>query len=125
MKVAYEEGCSLAIFAPAWTHEAMSAASADPNYTALADALDAGQQFRLRDRALWGSFWPFLNTRLPCSLPFKTSFCQGYGKKYRVFGEVCGAGTSTVCCRVLCGVDESPSYLLYQQAATKNVYFHI
>ncbi|XP_052759284.1 uncharacterized protein LOC113514033 isoform X2 [Galleria mellonella] len=88
VEVAYSHGCSLAIFAPAWTHEAMSQDKTGYNAVAVADDLDAYDQFLLRDRALWGSIWPFLNTRLPCTLPFQTSFCRGQGKKRRLYGEV-------------------------------------
>ncbi|KAM3956952.1 cytosolic endo-beta-N-acetylglucosaminidase [Aphomia sociella] len=88
IEVAYSNGCSLAIFAPAWTHEAMSQDKSDLNAVAVADDLDVYEQFLLRDRALWGSIWAFLNTRLPCNLPFQTSFCRGQGKKRRLYGEV-------------------------------------
>lgn len=88
IKLVYEQGCSLAIFAPAWTHEAMSVDEKDLNYIPMSEDLDRGQQFLLRDRALWGSLWPFLNTSLPCKLPFKTSFCRGQGKRRRLYGEV-------------------------------------
>ncbi|XP_059046620.1 uncharacterized protein LOC131842119 [Achroia grisella] len=88
IEVAYTYGCSLAIFAPAWTYEAMSQDPKDINSVALSDELEVYDQFLLRDRALWGSIWPFLNTRLPCTLPFQTSFCRGQGKKRRLYGEV-------------------------------------
>ncbi|XP_038212048.1 uncharacterized protein LOC119832451 isoform X2 [Zerene cesonia] len=80
--------CSLAIFAPAWTHEAMSNEEGDPNTVADADELEVYQRFLLRDRAFWCSVWPFLNTTLPSCLPFQTSFCRGQGKKRRMYGEV-------------------------------------
>lgn len=51
-------------------------------------SLSRYERFLLRDRALWGSIWPFLNTRLPSLLPFQTSFCRGQGKKRRLYGEV-------------------------------------
>ncbi|CAK1595706.1 unnamed protein product [Parnassius mnemosyne] len=87
VKVAHNYGCSLAIFAPAWTHEALSDDSCDVNV--VADEVCATyDQFLLRDRALWGSLWPFLNTKLPCMLPFSTSFCRGQGQKRRLYGEV-------------------------------------
>ncbi|KOB56747.1 Cytosolic endo-beta-N-acetylglucosaminidase, partial [Operophtera brumata] len=93
--VAHAHGCSLAIFAPAWTHEAMSREKTDANVVAMAEDLvsmstdiDDCQLFLLRDRALWGSLWPFLNTRVPTALPFKTSFCRGLGVKRRMYGEV-------------------------------------
>ncbi|XP_075973247.1 cytosolic endo-beta-N-acetylglucosaminidase [Anticarsia gemmatalis] len=88
IKVAHAKGCSLAIFAPAWTHEAMSDDPKDPNFISMAEDLNKVEKFMLRDRALWGSVWPFLNTRLPCHLPFQTSFCRGLGKKRRLYGEV-------------------------------------
>lgn len=92
IKIAHKEGCSLAIFAPAWTHEATSDDPRDPNYINLGERLDKLDKFILRDRALWGSLWPFLNTRLPCQLPFQTSFCKGQGKKRRMYGEVVSPG---------------------------------
>ncbi|KAJ0176944.1 hypothetical protein K1T71_006953 [Dendrolimus kikuchii] len=87
MKIANNYGCSLAIFAPAWTHEAMSLEKSDVNSIAMADEADKWSTFILRDRAFWGSVWPYLNTRVPCTLPFQTSFCRGQGKKRRLYGE--------------------------------------
>ncbi|CAH2106840.1 unnamed protein product [Euphydryas editha] len=87
VQVAFKHGCSLAIFAPAWTHEAMSENNADINSVANSEDLDMFERFLLRDRALWGSLWPYLNTKLPSELPFKTSFCRGQGKKRRLYGE--------------------------------------
>lgn len=84
--MAFKHGCSLAIFAPAWTHEAMS--DVDINSVANSEDLDTYERFLLRDRALWGSLWPYLNTKLPSELPFQTSFCRGQGKKRRLYGEV-------------------------------------
>ncbi|XP_068632077.1 uncharacterized protein ENGase [Battus philenor] len=89
VKVAHKNGCSLAIFAPAWTHEARSDASCDVDMFATEGPYD---QFLLRERALWGSLWPFLNTKLPCELPFATSFCRGQGKQRRFYGEVISPG---------------------------------
>ncbi|CAH0719690.1 unnamed protein product, partial [Brenthis ino] len=83
IQVAYDYGCSLAIFAPAWTHEALGE---EP--VANAEELDAHGRRLLRERALWGSLWPYLHTKLPCHLPFHTSFCRGQGKKRRLYGEV-------------------------------------
>ncbi|CAG9786427.1 unnamed protein product [Diatraea saccharalis] len=88
MNVAYSYGCSIAIFAPAWTHEAVTSDKKDINSIAMADDLEQYEQFLLRDRALWDCIWPFLNTRVPSALPFKTSFCRGQGKKRRLYGEV-------------------------------------
>ncbi|XP_060802952.1 uncharacterized protein LOC106133133 [Amyelois transitella] len=82
-------GCSLAIFAPAWTHETADQRDAD---IALADDLCSGQNVELRERALWGSLWPYLNTNLPCQLPFQSSFCRGQGTKRRLYGEVFSPG---------------------------------
>lgn len=87
IRVAHQAGCSLAIFAPAWSFEAQTSDKSDNNYVTKADTLDSFGQSMLRDRALWGSFWPFLNTRLPCQMPFQTSFCRGMGKKRRLYGE--------------------------------------
>ncbi|XP_050671158.1 cytosolic endo-beta-N-acetylglucosaminidase [Leptidea sinapis] len=86
VELAHSYGCSLAIFAPAWTHEALS--DGDHNMVAGAQHLTKYEQFLLRDRALWCSLWPYLNTRLPSELPFKTSFCRGQGSKRWLYGEV-------------------------------------
>ncbi|XP_026486642.2 uncharacterized protein LOC113393797 [Vanessa tameamea] len=88
IQVAFTYGCSLAIFAPAWTYEAMSEDVGDINIIENADELDTYERFLLRDRALWCSLWPYLNTKLPSALPFQTSFCRGQGKKRRLYGEV-------------------------------------
>ncbi|CAH0398116.1 unnamed protein product [Chilo suppressalis] len=88
ISVAYSYGCSLAIFAQAWTQEAMTFDEKDINTVANAEELDKYEQFLLRDRALWDCIWPYLNTRVPSKLPFKTSFCRGQGKKRRLHGEV-------------------------------------
>ncbi|XP_046959336.1 uncharacterized protein LOC124529595 isoform X2 [Vanessa cardui] len=88
IQVAFTYGCSLAIFAPAWTYEAMSDDVGDINAIENADDLDTYEKFLLRDRALWCSLWPYLNTKLPSVLPFQTSFCRGQGKKRRLYGEV-------------------------------------
>ncbi|KAG6458328.1 cytosolic endo-beta-N-acetylglucosaminidase [Manduca sexta] len=88
VRLAHTYGCSLAIFAPAWTHESLSEEKGDLNSVAMADGLDRYGQFLLRDRALWGSIWKYLNTRLPSQLPFQTSFCKGQGLKRRLYGEV-------------------------------------
>ncbi|XP_063619019.1 cytosolic endo-beta-N-acetylglucosaminidase [Cydia splendana] len=78
VKVAHKHGLSLAIFAPAWTHEAL-------------DPIDSWfRTYTLRERAFWTSVWPFLNTKLPKTLPFSTSFCTGLGRKRRLYGEVLG-----------------------------------
>ncbi|XP_028162015.1 uncharacterized protein LOC114354001 [Ostrinia furnacalis] len=66
----------------------MSTDKSDVNTVAMSDDLDMYEHFLLRDRALWDSIWDYLNTRLPCTLPFKTSFCRGQGKKRRLYGEV-------------------------------------
>ncbi|XP_041978108.1 cytosolic endo-beta-N-acetylglucosaminidase [Aricia agestis] len=84
VEVAHKHGCSLAIFAPAWTHEARG------DSVIHGPALEPYDQFLVRDRALWGSLWPYLNTRLPIALPFQTAFCRGQGKKRRLYGEVIG-----------------------------------
>ncbi|KAJ8727821.1 hypothetical protein PYW08_016206 [Mythimna loreyi] len=88
IKVVHAAGCSIALFAPAWTFEALSLDREDHNHVALGENLDAGSVWRLRDRAFWGSIWPFLNTRVPCHIPFATSFCRGQGKKRWLYGEV-------------------------------------
>ncbi|XP_072931830.1 uncharacterized protein [Epargyreus clarus] len=88
IQVAHDYGCSLAIFAPAWSHEAMYEDKTDVNYVTDSDDLNKLETFFLRERALWGSIWPYLNTNLPCTLPFQTSFCKGNGKKRRLYGEV-------------------------------------
>lgn len=95
MKLAYERGCSVAIFAPAWTREALAESQARAkegapggSHIEMGQDLSTLEQFLLRDRALWDSIWPFLNTRLPSQLPFQTSFCLGQGKKRRLYGEV-------------------------------------
>ncbi|CAF4953639.1 unnamed protein product [Pieris macdunnoughi] len=88
VRLVHDYGCSLAIFAPAWTHEAMSEEQGDSNAVAQAEDLNNYDRFLLRDRAFWGSIWPFLNTKLPSTLPFQTSFCRGQGKKRRIYGEV-------------------------------------
>ncbi|XP_063533673.1 uncharacterized protein LOC134743973 [Cydia strobilella] len=80
VKIAHKHGLSLAIFAPAWTHEAL-----DPSPSA-----SWLRAYTLRERALWTSVWPFLNTKLPKTLPFSTSFCTGLGRKRRLYGEVLG-----------------------------------
>ncbi|CAH0578949.1 unnamed protein product [Chrysodeixis includens] len=87
IRVAHQVGCSLAIFAPAWTTEAQTTDKADYNFVIMAENLDNFGQALLRDRALWDSIWPFLNTRVPCQMPFQTSFCRGMGKKRRFYGE--------------------------------------
>uniref|UniRef100_A0A2A4JGP6 Cytosolic endo-beta-N-acetylglucosaminidase TIM barrel domain-containing protein n=1 Tax=Heliothis virescens TaxID=7102 RepID=A0A2A4JGP6_HELVI len=88
IKVVHAAGCSIALFAPAWTHEALVADKPDENNVVLADELSPYKKYLLRDRAFWGSIWPFLNTRVPCHLPFQTSFCRGQGKKRCLYGEV-------------------------------------
>ncbi|XP_004922019.1 uncharacterized protein LOC101738110 [Bombyx mori] len=90
VKIAHKYGCSMAIFAPAWSHEAMSLEDCNINRVAMTEGVDTYRQFLLRDRALWGTIWPYLNTRLPCELPFRTSFCRGQGLKRRLYGEVLG-----------------------------------
>lgn len=85
VKIAFGAGCSLAIFAPAWTHEAILDGGGS---LIMPEPLNIFGQFMLRDRALWDSLWPFLNTRLPCQLPFQTSFCTGQGMKRWMYGEV-------------------------------------
>lgn len=87
--MAHAAGCSIALFAPAWTHEALSHDKTDHNHVAMADELHSYSRFLLRDRAFWGSIWPFLNTRLPCHVPFQSSFCRGQGNKRWLYGEVC------------------------------------
>ncbi|CAH0701499.1 unnamed protein product [Spodoptera exigua] len=92
VKVVHAAGCSLAVFAPAWTHEMLSpeqfGTDSDPAPVAMGEDMDLYEKFVLRDRALWGSLWPFLNTRVPNQLPFQTSFCRGLGKKRFLYGEV-------------------------------------
>ncbi|XP_063361794.1 cytosolic endo-beta-N-acetylglucosaminidase [Cydia amplana] len=78
VKIAHKYDLSLAIFAPAWTHEAL-----DPIACWF-------RTYTLRERAFWTSVWPFLNTKLPTTLPFTTSFCTGLGRKRRLYGEVLG-----------------------------------
>ncbi|KPJ18305.1 Cytosolic endo-beta-N-acetylglucosaminidase [Papilio machaon] len=90
VKVAHSHGCSLAVFAPAWTHEARSDASCDVDM--FTPKVNTYEQFLLRERALWGSLWPYLNTKLPCALPFASSFCRGQGNKRRFYGEVISPG---------------------------------
>ncbi|CAH2038170.1 unnamed protein product, partial [Iphiclides podalirius] len=85
VKLAHAYGCSLAVFAPAWTHEALADESCDVQ---LAAGVAHYRLFLLRERALWASLWPFLSTRLPRRLPFATSFCRGQGPKRRLYGEV-------------------------------------
>ncbi|CAB3254046.1 unnamed protein product [Arctia plantaginis] len=89
VKIAHGAGCSLAIFAPAWTHEAIFEGGSN---IVMPEPLNLYEQFMLRDRALWGSLWPYLNTRLPCRLPFQTSFCRGQGTKRWMYGEVLSPG---------------------------------
>ncbi|GBP36324.1 Cytosolic endo-beta-N-acetylglucosaminidase [Eumeta japonica] len=81
IEVAHRYGCSLAIFAPAWTHEDLPTKVDD-------NIVQRYSEFLVRDRALWGSLWPYLNTKLPCHLPFRTNFCRGQGLKRRLYGEV-------------------------------------
>ncbi|XP_021197467.3 uncharacterized protein LOC110381450 isoform X1 [Helicoverpa armigera] len=88
IKVVHAMGCSIALFAPAWTHEALVADKPDQNNVVLAEELSPYKKYLLRDRAFWGSIWPFLNTRVPCHLPFQTSFCRGQGNKRCLYGEV-------------------------------------
>ncbi|CAH2236503.1 uncharacterized protein LOC120629640 [Pararge aegeria] len=90
IRVAYKYGCSLAVFAPAWTHEALSEDVDDINSVVNSQDLDSNEKFLLRDRAFWCSVWPYLFTKLPARLPFQTAFCRGQGKKRRLFGEVIG-----------------------------------
>ncbi|KAJ8730433.1 hypothetical protein PYW07_017471 [Mythimna separata] len=87
IKVVHAAGCSIALFAPAWTHEALSLDREDHNHVAMGDDLDLAGTWQLRDRAFWGSIWPYLNTRVPCHIPFATSFCRGQGKKRWLYGE--------------------------------------
>ncbi|XP_025190518.1 cytosolic endo-beta-N-acetylglucosaminidase-like, partial [Melanaphis sacchari] len=56
---------SVAIFAPAWTYETLS----DKN------------KFNLVEDTFWRKLYPFLYIHIPCSLPFSTYFCRGYGSK--------------------------------------------
>ncbi|CAG9584304.1 unnamed protein product [Danaus chrysippus] len=88
VQVAFHQGCSLAIFAPAWTHEALSNDEDNINWVTDGEELDGYDRFLLRDRALWNSLWPFLNTKLPTRLPFMTSWCRGQGTRRRIYGEV-------------------------------------
>lgn len=88
VKIAHKHGCSLAIFAPAWTHEAIPEESAFTGSKGSLDPEEIYEHFLLRDRAFWGSIWRYLNTKLPCELPFQTSFCRGQGLKRRLYGEV-------------------------------------
>ncbi|OWR52381.1 cytosolic endo-beta-N-acetylglucosaminidase isoform 1 [Danaus plexippus plexippus] len=88
IQVAFHQGCSLAIFAPAWTYEALTNDKDNLNWVTDGEELDGYDSFLLRDRALWTSLWPFLNTKLPCRLPFQTSWCRGQGTRRRIYGEV-------------------------------------
>ncbi|XP_050560748.1 uncharacterized protein LOC118264433 isoform X2 [Spodoptera frugiperda] len=88
VKVVHAAGCSLAVFAPAWTHEALGAEHASAEQAAAQQDMELYAKVELRERALWGSLWPFLNTRVPNQLPFQTSFCRGLGKKRYLYGEV-------------------------------------
>nr|XP_018911536.1 PREDICTED: cytosolic endo-beta-N-acetylglucosaminidase [Bemisia tabaci]XP_018911537.1 PREDICTED: cytosolic endo-beta-N-acetylglucosaminidase [Bemisia tabaci] len=68
---ARELNLSIAIFAPAWTHECQN------------ESLDYVQ----REMKFWEMLWPYLYLHGPASLPFSTSFCQGVGRKTFLEGE--------------------------------------
>ncbi|XP_049868632.1 uncharacterized protein LOC126368616 [Pectinophora gossypiella] len=90
LKLVHSYDCSVAIFAPAWTWEAMGGDEepCDPHGVEGGGGLPRRRRLLLRERALWDSLWPFLRTRLPATLPFQTSFCMGHGTKRRMYGEV-------------------------------------
>ncbi|KAE9542762.1 hypothetical protein AGLY_002673 [Aphis glycines] len=56
---------SVAIFAPGWTYETLS----DKN------------KFNVVEDTFWRKLYPFLYIHIPCTLPFSTYFCRGYGSK--------------------------------------------
>ncbi|XP_069697491.1 cytosolic endo-beta-N-acetylglucosaminidase isoform X2 [Periplaneta americana] len=64
VEVARKHNLSLALFAPSWVHEYFG-----------------GSYFVHLEYVFWQKLWPYLYIRGPTQLPFRTTFCQGYGEK--------------------------------------------
>jgi mannosyl-glycoprotein endo-beta-N-acetylglucosaminidase len=62
---------SVALFAPSWVHEYLGSS-----------------HFVHLEYAFWQKLWPYLYIHGPTELPFRTSFCQGYGEKLYYSGQV-------------------------------------
>lgn len=112
LKEIHNNGLSVAIFAPAWTHEGIRTDEMnqlnhiikpklcdDSNeYSIFSKAYDTAfpteklcmtrYYFLMRENAFWNTLWPYLNTKGPTQLPFHTFFCIGSGKMKRVNGRV-------------------------------------
>ncbi|XP_014245517.1 cytosolic endo-beta-N-acetylglucosaminidase-like isoform X1 [Cimex lectularius] len=72
MKLIRKYNLSAAIFAPGWVHECQT--EDDP--------------FIARDFKFWQRMYPYLFVSGPKELPFKTSFCTGFGKNYYSKGQI-------------------------------------
>lgn len=104
MKEIHKNGFSIALFAPAWTHEGIefgdifkyaksmirdSELCVDEKHHDSFDMKCALRSyFILRENAFWSTLWPYLNTRGPTELPFHSFFCLGAGEKKRLNGKV-------------------------------------
>ncbi|CAL4091185.1 unnamed protein product, partial [Meganyctiphanes norvegica] len=76
LELARKYDLSAAIFAQGWTFETKEY-----------------DEFFQAENKLWSSLSPFLKFHGPVDLPFKTSFCQGFGEKVFKKGEVCTVGS--------------------------------
>lgn len=65
---------SIALFAPGWVYEVNGSREFDANETNV---------FRF-----WYYLQPYLPMHVSCSLPLSTSFCQGWGKRTYMHGQV-------------------------------------
>uniref|UniRef100_T1IYA4 Cytosolic endo-beta-N-acetylglucosaminidase n=1 Tax=Strigamia maritima TaxID=126957 RepID=T1IYA4_STRMM len=61
---------SVAIFAPGWVYEVLGK-----------------QEFIEKEYEFWNLLLDYLPSHGPCSLPFATSFCQGFGDQFCHFGR--------------------------------------
>lgn len=68
-------GLSTAIFAPGWTHELQSKKE--------------GDDFIQREYNFWKKLQSFLYMYGPATLPFRTTFCQGFGERKYKEGDIC------------------------------------
>lgn len=69
MEVARSHNLSVAIFAQGWTYETQD-------------------NFMEAEKVVWSSLAPYLAHHGPQCLPFRTSFCQGFGEKSFFRGKV-------------------------------------
>lgn len=75
--VARAYGLSIALFGTGWTYEVGTSSECVPEGTELCKKTEI---FKGVEQKFWSKLWPFLYVSGPVSLPFKTAFCQGYGK---------------------------------------------